>query len=140
MKNLGWACSIETAGGLRISYVPQDTGHLKGSLADYAEGYGLELPLFLALLRKLDFGREQFEKNMEDYSGGQKKKVLIARSLCEQAHLYIWDEPLNFIDVFSRMQIEELLLKYRPAMLLVEHDKAFTDRIGTKIIEMGEKT
>ena len=139
-QKLCWEGTIETAGGLRISYVPQDTGHLKGSLADYAEGYGLELPLFLALLRKLDFGREQFEKNMEDYSGGQKKKVLIARSLCEQAHLYIWDEPLNFIDVFSRMQIEELLLKYRPAMLLVEHDKAFTDRIGTKIIEMGEKT
>ena len=82
--------TIETAAGLRISYVPQDTGHLKGSLSEYAARYELPLPLFLALLRKLDFGREQFEKNMEDYSGGQKKKVLIARSLCEQAHLYIW--------------------------------------------------
>ena len=129
--------TIETAAGLRISYVPQDTSHLRGRLTDYAEKYGLDLSLFLALLRKLDFDRGQFEKNMEDYSGGQKKKVLIARSLCEQAHLYIWDEPLNFIDVFSRMQIEELLVKYRPTMLLVEHDRTFTERIGARIVELG---
>ena len=88
------------------------------------------------LLRKLDLEREQFEKNLEEYSGGQKKKVLIARSLSEQAHLYIWDESLNFIDVFSRMQIEELLTKYRPTMLLVEHDTAFVEKVGSKIIEM----
>ena len=137
---LCWEGTIEPASGLRISYVPQDTSHLRGRLTDYAEKYGLDLSLFLALLRKLDFDRGQFEKNMEDYSGGQKKKVLIARSLCEQAHLYIWDEPLNFIDVFSRMQIEELLVKYRPTMLLVEHDKAFTDRIGTKTVELGAST
>ena len=129
--------SITTASGLKISYVPQDTSHLKGSLAVYAEKYHLDLTLFLMLLRKLDFGREQFEKDMEDYSGGQKKKVLIARSLCEQAHLYIWDESLNFIDVFSRMQIEELLLKYRPTMLLVEHDTTFMKKVGTKVVEIG---
>lgn len=128
--------TITTASGLKISYVPQDTSHLKGSLADYAEKYQLNTTLFLMLLRKLDLGREQFEKNMEDYSGGQKKKVLIARSLCEQAHLYIWDESLNFIDVFSRMQIEELLVKYRPTMLLVEHDSAFVEKVGTKIVEL----
>lgn len=127
---------ITTVSGLKISYVPQDTSHLKGSITAYAEAYDLNLTLFLMLLRKLDFGREQFEKNMEDYSGGQKKKVLIARSLCEQAHLYIWDESLNFIDVFSRMQIEELLLKYQPTMLLVEHDMAFTEKVGTKIVEI----
>ena len=38
---------------------------------------------------------ETFEKKMEDFSAGQKKKVLIAKSLCEQAHLYVWDEPLR---------------------------------------------
>lgn len=77
---------------------------LQGSLRDYAETCGVEESLFMNLLRKLDFSREHFEKPMETYSEGQKKKVLIARSLCEQAHLYIWDEPLNFIDVYSRMQ------------------------------------
>lgn len=128
--------TIMTAGGLLISYVPQDTSHLKGNLMAYADQYELDRTVFLMLLRKLDFGREQFEKNMEDYSGGQKKKVLIARSLSEQAHLYIWDESLNYIDVFSRMQIEELLVKYRPTMLLVEHDTVFTEKVGTKIVPL----
>ncbi|MFR9256601.1 MAG: hypothetical protein ACLVJ6_14480 [Merdibacter sp.] len=45
-------------------------------------------------------------------------------SLCQQAHLYIWDEPLNFIDIESRMQIESLLRRYAPTMLIVEHDQA----------------
>jgi lincosamide and streptogramin A transport system ATP-binding/permease protein len=69
---------------------------------------------------------------MSEFSEGQKKKVLIAKSLCQQAHLYIWDEPLNFIDVISRIQIEELLLKHKPTMIFVEHDRAFNGSIATK--------
>ena len=94
------------------------------------------MSLFLALLRKLDLGREQFVKNMEDYSEGQKKKVLLASSLITPAHLYIWDEPLNYIDVFSRMQIEKLILDYKPTMLVVEHDVRFQQRIATKIVDL----
>lgn len=127
---------IEPAGGLVISYVPQDTSHLLGSISDYAKKYDIDETLFKTLLRKLDFSRIQFEKNMEEYSGGQKKKVLIARSLCEQAHLYIWDEPLNFIDVFSRMQIEDLIMKYNPTLLMVEHDKTFVDKIKARIVQL----
>lgn len=134
---IDWNGRIECASGLIISYVSQDTGFLQGSLTDFSQRYGLELTLFMALLRKLDFCREQFEKRMEDFSGGQKKKVLIAKSLCERAHLYVWDEPLNFIDVFSRMQIEKLLLDFQPTMLFVEHDQAFVDKIGTKRVEWG---
>lgn len=126
----------ELASGLVLSYVPQDTAHLHGSLSEYASAYGIDETLFKALLRKLDFSRIQFDKRMEEYSGGQKKKVLIARSLCEKAHLYIWDEPLNFIDVFSRMQIEELINKYHPTLLMVEHDRTFVDKIGARIISL----
>ena len=127
---------IEIASGLKISYVNQDTSALSGSLKDYISENDLDESLFKALLRKLDFSRQQFEKRMEDYSGGQKKKVLIAKSLCEQAHIYIWDEPLNFIDIFSRMQIEKLIEEFKPTMFLVEHDKSFVDKIATKIISM----
>lgn len=67
---------------------------------------------------------------------GQKKKVYIARSLCERAHLYIWDEPMNYIDVISRMQIENLLLTYQPTICFVEHDKMFCNRVATRIIEL----
>ncbi len=78
----------------------------------------------------------QFDKDLSDFSGGQKKKVLIAKSLCEKAHLYIWDEPLNFVDVLSRMQIEELLLSYKPTILFVEHDSAFCSSVATKTVTL----
>ena len=127
---------LETASGLIISYINQDTSHLVGGLKEYAEKNSLDYSLFLTLLRKLDMNRIQFEKNMEDYSEGQKKKVLIAASLLTSAHLYIWDEPLNYIDIFSRMQIEKLIEKYKPTMILVEHDTRFREKLGTKIIDL----
>jgi len=120
--------------GLTVSVVPQDPSFLQGSLLDYAEDSGVDLTLFLTLLRKLDFSRVQFEKDMADYSAGQKKKVLLARSLCQSAHLYIWDEPLNYVDVFSRMQLEALLKEYGPTLLLVEHDRRFLDAVCTKAV------
>ncbi|MGO4791726.1 Lsa family ABC-F type ribosomal protection protein [Paenibacillus sp. 2KB_20] len=121
---------------LKISYVSQDTSYLQGSLTDYAISSGIDESLFKSILRKLDFSRLQFEKDISTYSGGQKKKVLIAKSLSEHAHLYVWDEPLNFIDVISRMQIEELLLEYAPTLLFVEHDRAFCENVATKFVEL----
>lgn len=121
---------VEVAGGMKISYVPQDTSWMRGSLTEFGRRYGLDDTLFRALLRKLDFAREQFDKDISQFSEGQKKKALIAKSLCEQAHLYIWDEPLNYIDIFSRMQIEELIRRWKPTMLMVEHDEYFVREIG----------
>ena len=77
-----------------------------------------------------------FEKKMEDFSAGQKKKVLIAKSLCEQAHLYVWDEPLNYVDIYSRMQIENLIKKFSPIMIFVEHDLAFRNNVATRSIRL----
>ncbi len=73
---------------------------------------------------------------MREFSAGQKKKVLLAGSLCRPAHLYVWDEPLNYINVLSRMQLEELLLTFRPTLLFVEHDRAFCDRVATRIVTL----
>jgi len=127
---------FETASGLVISYVNQDTSMLKGSISDFCIANNLDESLFCAILRQLDMERVQFQKNMEDYSEGQKKKVLIAASLLVPAHLYIWDEPLNYVDIFSRMQIEKLLLQYEPTMLFVEHDVRFREKIATKVVEL----
>lgn len=127
---------LNKASGLKISYVSQDTSELQGGLSDFCRVHSIDETLFKAILRKLDFSRIQFGKNIEDFSGGQKKKVIIAKSLCEEAHIYIWDEPLNFVDVLSRIQIEELILKYSPTFLFVEHDKMFTNNIATKIIRI----
>ncbi len=130
-EELAYTGFFSRGGGLQISYVPQDASFLKGGLREFIRQRGLDEPLFKAILRKLDFSRLQFEKDMSDYSAGQKKKVLRAASLSSRAHLYIWDEPLNFIDLYSRLQIEEMLLDVQPAMLFVEHDAAFVSRIAT---------
>ena len=127
---------LDVASGMTISYVSQDTSFLAGSLKDFAKKNSLNESLFLSVLRRLDLGREQFVKNMEEYSEGQKKKVLIAASLITPAHLYIWDEPLNYIDVFSRMQIEKLILQYEPTMLLVEHDIRFQEKVATSVVTL----
>lgn len=134
--NIKYTGKIFRNDNLKISYVPQSTENLSGSLDDYSDILGVDKSLFKAVLRKLDFSREQFDKPIEFYSGGQKKKVLIAGSLCQQAHLYIWDEPLNYIDVLSRIQIEELLIKYHPAILFVEHDSAFCRKIADRTVEI----
>ena len=104
---------------LEISYVCQFTSHLSGYLKDFALNNEIDDSLFKAILRKLGFSRSQFTKDISVFSSGQKKKVLIAKSLCERAHIYIWDEPLNHIDVISRMQIEELLLQLKPTIIFV---------------------
>ncbi len=135
-EELAYSGTLRKPGQLKISYVSQDTSHLKGNLTDYARENDIDESLFKAILRKLDFSRVQFEKDMSDFSGGQKKKVLIAKSLCEKVHLHIWDEPLNFIDVISRMQIEDLLLEYSPTILFVEHDSEFVKNIATEIVEL----
>ena len=117
---------------LKISRISQDFSGLSGSLTDYAAEHGLNESLFRAILHKLDFSREQSLKDIRDFSDGQKKKVMIAASLCTPAHLYIWDEPLNYLDVYSRKQLEELIIGCKATMLLVEHDKAFCDAVNAR--------
>lgn len=129
--------TLTIAPNLEISYINQDTSFLQGNIKDFCKEKGLDESLFCAILRQLDMERVQFAKNMEDFSEGQKKKVLIAASLMTPAHLYIWDEPLNYIDVFSRMQIEQLILTYKPTMLIVEHDVRFRETIATETVEFG---
>lgn len=122
--------------GLRISYVGQDASQLCGRTADFIRERGIDESLFLTILTKLDVPKAQTERDLRALSAGQKKKVLLAASLCERAHLHVWDEPMNYIDVISRIQIEELLLQFRPTILFVEHDRAFCERTATRIVRM----
>lgn len=133
-ENITYSGGLYKPGNLEISYVPQNVSGICGTPEEYAMENNINLSLFLTLLRKLGFEREQFEKRIEEFSEGQKKKAAIAASLCTGAHLYIWDEPLNYIDVISRIQIEKVILKYMPTMIFVEHDNYFCDKISNKRI------
>ena len=123
---------VRIASNLTISYVPQQTDDLRGSLRDFIQAASIDQTLFKAILRNMDFTRDLFERPIELMSQGQKKKLLLARSLCTPAHLYVWDEPLNYIDVLSRIQAEELLVEFEPTLLLVEHDAAFLENVCTR--------
>lgn len=131
------AGSLMTASGLIVSYVPQSAAGLSGSLSAYAAACGVDLSQFLTILRKFGFPRVQFEKDLSALSEGQKKKVLLARSLCQRAHLYLWDEPLNFVDLDARLQIEALLQRAQPTMVFVEHDRAFSEAVATRTLALS---
>lgn len=120
----------------RISYVSQDTSFLNGKIKKFAKIKGIDEQYLKSSLIQLGLVVTQFEKNIEEWSEGQKKKLLIAASLSEKAELYIWDEPLNFIDVISRIQIENMIIEEGITMLFVEHDKCFGNNIATKIIDI----
>ena len=127
---------ISVAPNLIISYVPQQTDDLTGTMEAFISRAGIDETLFKAILRNMDFTRDLFERPLEKMSQGQKKKLLLARSLCIPAHVYVWDEPLNYIDVLSRVQLEGLLMEFAPAMLLVEHDAVFLERVCTGTLEL----
>ena len=135
MQYLG---KINIANNLEMSYVSQSIENLKGTLKDIIEEYKIDESIFKAMLSKLGISSELFSKDISEFSEGQKKKVLIARSITESKHIYVWDEPLNFIDIISRVQIEEAILKYKPTMIFVEHDEMFIKNIATKKIELNK--
>lgn len=124
------------ASNLKISYLFQDYSSLTEPISFYIEEQDLDQTLVYTILRKMNFSRIELEHRLEYLSDGQKKKVGLALSLAFKAHLYIWDEPLNYIDVFTRIQIEELILKSKFTLLFVEHDVVFQKRLVTKIVEL----
>ena len=128
---------VRVPNDLRISYLPQNVSSICGTVAEYAAARGAEPSLVMAILNKFNLRSELFSRDISEYSDGQKKKVALAVSLATPAHLYIWDEPLNFIDLVSRIQQEELLLEYRPTLLFVEHDAAFRRNIATRTVELS---
>ena len=135
-ENISHTGNIYKSSGLKISYISQQYDWLDGMLADFAHENNINQTKFLTMLYRLGFKKEQFDDDIRSFSAGQKKKVLIAKSLCEEANLYIWDEPLNYIDVISRIQIEQLLRNSDITIIFVEHDAAFIKNLANKIVNI----
>jgi lincosamide and streptogramin A transport system ATP-binding/permease protein len=82
------------------------------------------------------------DQPLENLSQGQLKKIELARSLGQPAHLYLWDEPLNYVDVDARERIEAALLEASfqkgslleagAAIIFIEHDARFVDTVATR--------
>lgn len=125
--------------GVSISHISQTATH-SGTLQQFAEDHGLDYTLFLNNLRILGFTRDVFHVPIEEMSEGQKKKVELAKSLGTPAELYLWDEPLNYLDVYNQQQIEKMIQTFQPTVLFIEHDRTFVERVGTRVIELKRLT
>ena len=77
--------TIERGSGITVSRVPQDTSHLRGTLADFAVSHHTDESLFKAILHKMGFDRQQFGKDISDFSDGQKKNFNCNESLSASA-------------------------------------------------------
>ena len=133
-NDISYSGNFKVANDLKISYVAQSTDNLKGTLKDFAIQNKVDESIFKSMLSKMGFSSMEFDKDISQLSEGQKKKILIAKSISESANIYIWDEPLNYIDILTRIQIEESILKYMPTLIFVEHDETFIKKVATKIV------
>lgn len=122
--------------GVTISYVRQNYEDNQGTLQEFSEEYRLSYQDLLNNLRKLGIERTVFNNRIENMSMGQRKRVELAKSLATPAELFIWDEPLNYLDVFNHKQLEEVIQSIQPTMLIVEHDTTFLKNVATKIIQL----
>ena len=128
--------TLSRPGGLIISTLPQEAWQIQGTPFEIAEREGLAADYFLTLLRKFGFPREAFTRDASGFSMGQQKKLLLAASMARPAHLYLWDEPLNYIDLESREQIEDMLAETDATLIFVEHDRQFVERVATEMLNI----
>ncbi|MDR1567510.1 MAG: ABC-F type ribosomal protection protein [Streptococcaceae bacterium] len=128
--------SITQAENLKISLVRQNYADNTGTLKEFAAREEIEYELLLNNLKKLGIKRSVFNTPIELMSMGEQKKVELAKSLSEKADVFIWDEPLNYLDVFNHEQIKTVILKFEPTLLIVEHDKRFLKEIALQVIAL----
>ncbi len=122
---------------LRILRAFQVPRWREGRLGDRLDEEGIEETHFRNVLGAMGVQGDVFDRPLESFSEGERKKVDLCRSFLEPADLLIWDEPLNYLDIRSREQIEEVVLEYQPSLVFVEHDEVFVSRIATRIIDLS---
>lgn len=121
---------------IKISYIAQEFSYKNELLKDYLLRENIDISEFGRFLASFDMRGEILEKNLKAFSQGEKRKIALALSIYAKADLYIWDEPLNFLDIGLMEKITNAILIDKPTMLFVEHNKSFVDNIATRIIEM----
>ena len=86
----------------------------------------------------LSLGIDEFEKSVHQLSGGQKKRVALANVLLKEPDILILDEPTNHLDSQMAQWLEDFLIRFRGALVMVTHDRYFLDRVATRIVEVDQ--
>lgn len=127
---------IKYADGLKIAKVGQESTWTEGMVEDLfyeLEGVNKEnFEYFQSICQCFDVPQDYLERPIETYSNGERKKVDIARALSQNMNIVFLDEPLNYMDVYFREQLEEALLNCSAAIVFVEHDERFGENVATK--------
>ncbi len=89
------------------------------------------------VLLGLGFESADFERNMSEFSGGWQMRVELAKLLLQKPSLLLLDEPTNHLDIESIQWLEDFLINYRGAVLLVSHDRAFLDNVTLRTVEIS---
>lgn len=120
---------------------------LSDKMAEYAalqlffeqnDGYGYQSRL-RGVLKGLGFSEKDWNRPMNQLSGGQKTRVWLGRLLLSKPDLLLLDEPTNHLDIASIEWLEDFLRSYSGAVLIISHDRYFLDRIVTKVVEIENK-
>jgi lincosamide and streptogramin A transport system ATP-binding/permease protein len=127
--------SLSIPNDLKISYVPQ-IPEFSGTIKDIINKENIDYSSFCTILSKFNFPEELFTKETSSFSLGEKKKIALAISLSKSANIYLWDEPLNNIDIFSRIQIENLIKETKITLIVIEHDESFLSELNIKTLTL----
>ncbi|MCI5588312.1 MAG: ABC-F family ATP-binding cassette domain-containing protein [Lachnospiraceae bacterium] len=106
---------------------------LKEDIADIPQNYE---PQAKSMLNKL--GITEFEQNIEQLSGGQRKRVALVRTLLTPSDILILDEPTNHLDSAMAEWLEQYLKNYRGALIMITHDRYFLDSVVNRIVEIDK--
>lgn len=127
--------------GLRVTYLPQNPKFPEGAtVLSYVVDGKLQMDWNTeseakSILNKLDI--KDHDAEIATLSGGQKKRVALARTLINPADVLILDEPTNHIDNEMALWLEDYLNKFKGVIIMVTHDRYFLDRVTNKILEIS---
>lgn len=128
---------------LKNMMVDSSSTQLQDELMNIQEGMEQENAWDINALAKTaltKLGIDMFDAPVGELSGGQKKRVALAKALIEPADLILLDEPTNHLDAVSTEWLQETLLRMGSAMLFVTHDRYFLDAVSTHIFELADQT
>ena len=131
--------------GVRVGYMPQSVPRdLPGTIADIVraglDGHHDDWEADAIVSKTLGPMALDAEASFASLSGGQKRRVLLARALVREPEVLLLDEPTNHLDIESIEWLEEFFARYPGSILFVTHDRAFLRRLATRIVELDRGT